>query len=259
MLNIDGEQISISIDLDQGARLTSVQWQDMQFAVPFRGQDYTWGWFSMVPFAGRIRDGVVKNLEGDKYQLPINFDPPHASMGLGATSSWEDLGTGAQYLELPSPFNGASVTQRYEILDNAIRWSLEYEANGCSFPVTLGFNPWFARDIGKGSSAEVIFKAKKIFQKGYDNLPTGELILPTKPPWDDTFTEIIDAPLIVWQGAAQVSMVFDSPYFMLNSQDDEGICVGPVTAPPDAHNLGIFGDTKIETLITFHESDNDSY
>ncbi len=52
MLNIDGDQISIAIDLDQGARLASVQWRDMQFVVPFRGQDLTWGWFSMVPFAG---------------------------------------------------------------------------------------------------------------------------------------------------------------------------------------------------------------
>ena len=51
MLNIDGDQISIAIDLDQGARLASVQWRDMQFVVPFRGQDLTWGWFSMSPFA----------------------------------------------------------------------------------------------------------------------------------------------------------------------------------------------------------------
>ena len=149
MLNIDGDQISIGIDLDQGARLTSVQWRDMQFAVPFRGQNYTWGWFSMVPFAGRIRDGIIKDLNGNEYQLPNNFDPPHALIGFGATSSWEDIGNGAQYLELPEPFNGASVTQRYEILDNAIRWSLDYEATGCDLPVTLGFHPWFARDIGK--------------------------------------------------------------------------------------------------------------
>jgi len=42
MLSIDGDQISIAIDLDQGARLASVQWRDMQFVVPFRGQDLTW-------------------------------------------------------------------------------------------------------------------------------------------------------------------------------------------------------------------------
>ena len=38
MLNIDGDQISIGIDLDQGGRLASLQWRDMEFVLPFRGQ-----------------------------------------------------------------------------------------------------------------------------------------------------------------------------------------------------------------------------
>ena len=253
MLNIDGDQISIAIDLDQGARLASLQWRDMEFVLPFRGQDYSWGWFAMAPFAGRIRDGIIKDKGGKKHQLPNNFDPPHALIGYGATSSWEDIGGGAQYLELPPPFDGASVTQRYEILDNAIRWSLDYKDGDCDLPVTLGFHPWFARDIGKGDNAEIIFNAKKMFKRGEDNLPTGELITPTPPPFDDTFIEIIGTPEIVWPGAARMSMAFDSPYFMLYSKDDEGICFEPVTAPPDAQNLGIQGDTYIEVLISFHE------
>ena len=43
MLNIDGDEISIGIDLDQGARLASVQWRDMQFALPFNGNLMGWG------------------------------------------------------------------------------------------------------------------------------------------------------------------------------------------------------------------------
>jgi aldose 1-epimerase len=253
VLNIDGDQISIAIDLDQGARLASVQWRDMQFAVPFRGQDLTWGWFSMAPFAGRIKDGIIKDLKGNKHQLPNNFDPPHALIGYGAQSSWEDIGGGRQHLELPSPFNGATVTQSYEILDNAIRWSLDYEANGCDLPVTLGFHPWFAREIGKGDSAELLFAANKMFKRGDDYLPTGEIITPTQPPWDDTFMEIKGVPKIIWPGAARLTMECDTPYWMVYNQDDEGICIEPVTAPPDAQNLGIKGETYIECLITFNE------
>ena len=130
---------------------------------------------------------------------------------------------------------------------------LDYEANGSDLPVTLGFHPWFARDIGKGEAAEIIFNANKMFKRGEDYLPTGELISPTPPPWDDTFIEVIGSPEILWPGAARISMEFDSPYFMLYSKDEEGICFEPVTAPPDAQNLGIQGDTYIETLITFSE------
>jgi len=81
LLNIDSDQISIAIDLDQGARLASVQWRDMQFVVPFRGGDLTWGWFAMAPFAVRVKNGVVRDLKGNEYQLPTNFDPPHALNG----------------------------------------------------------------------------------------------------------------------------------------------------------------------------------
>ena len=253
MLNIDGDQISIAIELDQGARHASVQWRDMQFAVPFRGQDLTWGWFSMVPFAGRIKDGIVKDSKGNEYQLPNNFDPPHALIGYGAQSSWEDIGGGRQFLELPSPFNGATVTQSYEILDNAIRWSLDYEANSCDLPVTLGFHPWFARAIGKGDSAELLFAANKMFKRGDDYLPTGEIITPTQPPWDDTFMEIKGVPEIIWPGAARLTMECDTPYWMVYNQDEDGICIEPVTAPPDAQNLGIQGESYIECLITFTE------
>ncbi len=253
MLNIDGDQISIAIDLDQGARLASVQWRDMQFAVPFRGQDLTWGWFSMVPFAGRIKDGIIKDSKNKKHQLPNNFDPPHALIGYGAQSSWEDIGSGRQHLDLPSPFNGATVTQSYEILDNAIRWSLEYEANGCDLPVTLGFHPWFAREIGKGDPAELLFAANKMFKRGDDYLPTGEIIAPVQPPWDDTFMEIKGVPEIVWPGAARLTIECDTPYWMVYSQDEDGICIEPITAPPDAQNLGMQGDTYIECLITFNE------
>jgi aldose 1-epimerase len=235
--------------------LASVQWRDIQFAVPFRGQSHTWGWFAMVPFAGRIRNGIIKDSKGNKFQLPNIYDPPHSLIGFGATSSWEDLGNGTQYLELPTPFKGASATQRYEILDNALRWSISYDANGCDLPVTLGFHPWFPRDIGRGSSAEIIFHASKMFQKSEENLPTGKLIPPTPPPWDDTFIEVIGTPMILWPGAALISMHFDSPYFMLYSQDEEGICFEPVTAPPDAQNLGITGQNEIEILIEFNEDE----
>jgi aldose 1-epimerase len=232
LLNIDSDQISIAIDLDQGARLASVQWRDMQFVVPFRGQDLTWGWFAMAPFAGRVKNGVVRDLKGSEYQLPTNFDPPHALNGQAVLSSWEDLGGGRQFLELPSLYDGATVTQSYEILDNAIRWSLEYEANGCQLPVTLGFHPWFAREIGKGDS---------------------ELISPSTPPWDDTFVEVLGTPEIIWPGAAKVTVESDTPYWHIYDQDEDGICIEPVTAPPDSQNLKIQGESYIECLITFNE------
>ena len=37
MQYIDDAEFQIAIDLDNGARITSITWRDMQFAVPYRG------------------------------------------------------------------------------------------------------------------------------------------------------------------------------------------------------------------------------
>ena len=90
----------------------------MQFAVPFAGDPRGWGWYAMAPWAGRIKNGIVKDKNGKEIQLPTTFDPPHAIHGYGFFSSWEDIGHGKQLLEFPSPYDGASVIQHIEILDN---------------------------------------------------------------------------------------------------------------------------------------------
>ena len=251
MINLKGDEISLIIDLDNGARLTSLKWQGMEFVLSQRENPLSWGWFAMAPYAGRIRNGIIRNSKGEEFQLPNKSHPPHAVIGFGATSKWKDEGGGVQFLNLPAPFAGASVTQKFEMAENTLIWSLSYDTNGCDLPVTLGFHPWIARDIGFGANAQINFRANKMFERGGDYLPTGKIIDPVSPPWDDTFTEVVGMPEIVWPDKAKLQMNFDSPYFMLYSQDPEGICFEPVTAPPDAQNLGIAGKGQIQTQITF--------
>ena len=101
MHHIDGSEISVAIDLDQGARIASLQWRDLQFAVPFRGTPLTWGWYAMAPWAGRVRDGLMTDAKGVEHTLPTNWLPPHAIHGYGFVSSWEETGSGRARLELP--------------------------------------------------------------------------------------------------------------------------------------------------------------
>ena len=223
MLNIDGDQISIAIDLDQGARLASLQWRDMQFVTPFNGDIKGWGWYAMAPWAGRVKDGVIKDSKGKSFQLPTTYDHPNAIHGYGFYSSWQDLGDGRQLLEFPSPYQGASVIQHFEILDDGLRWSLEYEANGCDLPFSLGFHPWIARDIGKGDSAQLDFKANKMLLRDSNFVPTGEFAPQPAGPWDDTFTEVIGTPQITWPGSATLKIESDAPYWTVYDMHEDGI------------------------------------
>ena len=114
---IDDAEFQVAIDLDQGGRIASLKWQDMEFALPFRGEVLTYGWFPMAPWAGRVRNGIIKSPTGKSFQLPTNFDPPHALHGYGFHSSWRDIGPGRSLLELPAPYKGASIEQSFEVLE----------------------------------------------------------------------------------------------------------------------------------------------
>ena len=253
MQHIDGAEISVSIDLDQGARIASLQWRDLQFVLPFRGTPLSWGWYGMAPWAGRIADGLIKDGLGEDRILPTIWDPPNAIHGFGFTSSWEETGSGSARLELPDPYGGAVLEQRIEILDDAVRWILEYEGNGCDLPAWVGLHPWFPRELIRGGEAELEFNPGKMFERDEEGITTSKLITPTSGTWDDAFTDIRGTPSLVWEGAARVTIESDAPYWVAYTEDTEGIAIEPQTAPPNANNLGISGDHYIEALFTFSE------
>ena len=109
---IDDAEFQINIDLDKGARISSLLWRDHQITLPYRGQPHTHGWYALGPWAGRIRDGLIKDSSGNVFELPTNIDPPNALHGYGYTSSWQDIGQGRALLHLPAPYNGATLEQR---------------------------------------------------------------------------------------------------------------------------------------------------
>jgi aldose 1-epimerase len=252
---IDDAEFQIAIDNDNGARISSLKWRDNEFAVPFRGQVHTSGWYAMAPWAGRINEGLIKDAQGQEFQLPATIDPPHALHGFGLISSWQEIGPGRSLLHLPAPYNGATVEQSIEVLDDALRWSLEYEPNGCELPAWMGFHPWFARDLDRGGSAEIEFAATEMLVRGSDGIPTGKRSAPTPQPWDDAFTGIKGTPAVVWEDVARISIECDAPWWVVYTEDSEGVCLEPQTAPPDAQNLGISGENYIEALFVFESLD----
>ena len=84
-------------------------------------------------------------------------------------------------------------------------------------------------------------------------LSTGTLIEPSRQPWDHAFTEIRGVPAVIWEGAARIDIESDAPWWVVYTEDSEGVCLEPMTAPPDAANLGITGEHYIEALFLFSE------
>jgi aldose 1-epimerase len=177
--------------------------------------------------------------------------PPHAIHGFGFVSSWQEIGPGRSLLHLPKPYGSATVEQKVEVLDDAIRWSLEYDAGDCDLPAWLGFHPWFPRELDRGGQLELEFSAEKMLKRDSEGIATSELIAPGREPWDDAFTGIRGTPALIWEDAARIDIESDAPWWVVYTEDSDAICVEPQTAPPDAANLGIRGEHYLEALFVF--------
>jgi aldose 1-epimerase len=243
--------LEVEIDIEHGSRISSLRWNGLEFVVQQRPSLMDWGMYAMVPWAGRIRDGLIKNSSGEIFRLPTNWEPPHAEHGLGFYSNWEVINENTTKLKFPDPYAPAYAEQRFVVVGNCLRWNLEYYPNGCTLPAWVGFHPWFPRTLARGGSAEVMIDAKQMLVRGSDMLPTGDYSIPKPPPWDDAFTGVKDAPSIHWFGAAKVTISSLAPWWVVYTEDSQGVCIEPQSAPPDAANLKILGSHSLSVSFSF--------
>lgn len=251
MHQIIGEEITLAIDVAHGARISSLQWRGLEFVVPMREDPMSWGWFGMVPWAGRIGYGKIKDADGRDFQLPTQWDPPHAEHGFGFHSRWNLIESNIFELAMPLPYSPAFARQSFELSTNTLVWKLEYFDNGCTLPAWVGFHPWFPRSIGSADDLELIFNADRALERGSNYLPTGKYIPVPDGEWDDAFTGVVQNPIIRWGTTAQIEIESQVPWWVVYNEDPLGICVEPQTAPPDAANLGIVGAKTVEAKFIF--------
>lgn len=228
---LDNGRVQAAIDPSRGARLTSLVIDGHELLADE-------GSFPMVPWAGRIRDGLL-TVDGQTHQLPLAKDG-NAIHGLGRDVAWERSGDGAYQCEIgaPWPTSGlASLT--YELLPGGIRTTLSWD-DGTDLPCSIGLHPWFRRRLDVGGDVSLTFDPDAMVERGDDALPTGRLINPTPGPWDDCF-HFEGAPVLTWHNALSVSLSSSAPWWVVYDVPDDTVCVEPQTAPADA-----FGHPELE-------------
>jgi len=108
-------------------------------------------------------------------------------------------------------------------------------------------------DYEEVDEAEVDFRAGRMIKRDDESLPTDTFVPQPEGPWDDCFTDLQGIPTVTWAGAAKLTVESDAPWWVVYTEDSDGVCIEPQTAPPDAANLGITGDHYLEALFTFSE------
>ena len=147
IMKIVGEQITVEVDLDHGARLSSVKWNGTEFAIQRREGWLSWGWYPMAPWAGRILDGKLKASDGSTLQLRTDVLGPHAIHGLAFDKPWREIAPGVASIDLVTPYQGARVEQKVVVDGDSFTYELSYIANGVDLPAWVGLHTWFPRTI----------------------------------------------------------------------------------------------------------------
>ena len=202
-----------------------------------------WGCYPMVPFAGRVRDGRF-SFGGRDVRLPLNL-PPHAIHGTVFERPWSVVAPDTIAIDLGPdwPFSGR-VRQRFDLRPDGLGVELTFEADE-PMPGAVGWHPWFRRVLHgtTGEPAldlrhlELRFEADRMYVRGPDGLPTGELTEPDAPPWDDCFTGLRSWPVVRWPGTLALEIRSSCDHWVIFDELDDGVCVEPQTAPPDFVNI----------------------
>jgi len=231
------------VDPAQGGRMTSLVVHGSELLVTEGMGPISWGSYPMAPFAGRIRDGVFA-FGGRSYQLPLTM-APNAIHGTVLDRSWTVDGDGLLSIDLGPdwPFRGR-VRQRFVLGKGGLKATMILEADE-PMPVTMGWHPWFRRQlIGSAEAAQapspdaqLQFGATQMYERGADGLPTGRTIEPSSGPWDDCFTGVATAPRIVWPGRLALELASTCDHWVVYTEPEHAVCVEPQTGPPDAANL----------------------
>ena len=229
---------TLTIDAGVGARFASLNVGGHEILVTEGAGPIWWGCYPMVPFAGRIRDGSF-TFAGRVHQLKRNL-PPHAIHGTVFDRPWRVLSHGMDRTTLAVdlgpgwPFAGR-VTHEISLQPGSLAATLTLEADD-EMPAWLGWHPWFRRRIGD-AAVELEFEASSMYVRGADGLPTGVRSRPGPRPWDDAFTGVRAPPRLRWPGVLELEITSTADVWVVFDERDEGVCVEPQTAPPDAINL----------------------
>jgi len=237
MVGFKRGEASITIDPQNGARMTSLTIGDLQLLTPRQESIFHWGSFPMIPWVGRIRNGVFSH-KGKQHQLPLNM-PPHSIHGTTYDRAWQQTDPAGDFeisLGENWPFAGRAV-QRFRLNPNSLEQTLEIHSDGESFPASCGWHPWFERQLARGEEAELKFQAESMYHRDEEYIADGPLIQPGPSPWDDCFKGVKQPVEIIWPGALKLILESDTDHWVVYNMPEHAFCVEPQTGPPDALNL----------------------
>lgn len=195
------------------------------------GDPLSWGCYPMVPYAGRVRDGLL-TFSGEEFLLRKNL-PPHSIHGTVFDRSWNVLtstpSTALLETELGPewPFGG-TVQHHIEVTDIGIKLRLTVKAIQ-SMPVQIGWHPWFV----KPDDTALCFAS--MLQRDSFGITTDQRATQPKISVDDCFVDP-EKPLTITIETVQATLSSDCSHWVLYDMPTHATCIEPQSGPPNGVN-----------------------
>lgn len=234
VFTLSNDCASIVVDATHGGRLASLRIQDAEVLLTGGPEDsaLTWGCYPMVPYAGRVRAGII-TFNNEKYQLPLTL-PPHAAHGTVFMQSWNVVDATESSIDLFTdlsslwPFGG-SVSHHIELEEARVHLELCVTAGDCAMPAQVGWHPWFC----KPSHVELSFES--MFLRDIDGIATS-LRQQTDPVnVDDCFTNPL-TPLSLTVNGVDLVLSSDCSHWVVYDLPTHSTCIEPQSGAPNGIN-----------------------
>jgi len=225
--------------LPDDGRLASLIVDDLELLVTEGAKPTRWGSFPMAPWAGRLAFGHL--YFADRTHEFRLTSPPHANHGTVMHQSWTVVESTETTATLRSglgdawPFGG-SVEQRFSLTDDHFEVAMTIEAEDTAFPAQLGWHPWYRRQLDRGEPLTVEFAADSMYSVTEAQLPTGELVTPPEGPWDDTFTNVTQQPILRWADALTLELTSDMDHWVVFTRPEHAVAIEPQSGAPNDLN-----------------------
>lgn len=235
---------AVTVDPLRGARLRSLTLDGRELLSDGSGPRddeqmddpaFGWGCFLMGPWAGRVRDARA-TWQGRTLALP-EHDDGHAIHGLVHSLPWERIEPSAWQVDVPADgwFAPLRLVHRVTLAPDHLHLRLEVAALDGPAPATVGWHPWFRREID-GTALELSLPPAEMLARDPDGIATPEGVPVPAPPWDDAFVDLQEPVRLTWPGFATLDIETDAPVTVVFTERATVACVEPQTGPPDEVN-----------------------
>ncbi|MEY2966452.1 MAG: hypothetical protein RLY50_502 [Actinomycetota bacterium] len=214
-----------------GSRLASLSFGETEVLVTRSRSSLEWGCYPMVPYAGRVRDAMLR-FDGRIHELRPNggrhslhgtvFDVPWETVDVSTSSATFTTTLGDDW---PFP---ATVVHRVETDDLGVTLRLVVHADEPQ-PVQVGWHPWFV----KPTSTTLGFT--EVLARDSDGIAVAPPVSAGEPPYDDCFIGNGASPEIDLAGVS-LRISSDCSHWVVYDEPPHSTCIEPQSGPPNSVN-----------------------